>query len=348
MRSVGVFAAGRTELRRYAASLAALGAVLLTAGLFGAWVAPSDDFLYLPNDAKPVAANVAVDGRPDSGGEGGIYYVDVSVRPARWLEHVVPWLRPDGASLVAGERVTASGESLEERQRKGVAEMNRSERVAAAVALREAGLRVTAIARGVLVESVAIDVPAAGVLEDGDVIVAAAGRETKTPAGLRAAISPLVPGASVALRVRRDGRALVRTVATVESPVEPGRAMIGVRVGQDATIRLPVDVEIDLGDVGGPSAGLPFALEVLKELGRDVDRGNRVAATGELALDGTVLPVGGLKQKTLGARAAGVDVFLVPAGENANEALRYAGSLRVIPVESFQQALRALRTLSRK
>jgi len=335
-------------MRRSPGTVAALGAALLTVTLFAAWVLPTDDFLYLPNDAKPVAAKVDVGGRPDPDGEGGIYYVDVSVRRARWLEHVIPLLRPDGATLVAAERVIARGETVEERRQKAAAEMDRSERVAAAVALREAGLRVTAVARGVLVESVAIDVPAANVLEDGDVIVAAAGRETKTPASLRSAIRSVAPGASVALRFRRDGEALARRVTTVESPLEPGRAIIGVRVGQDANIRLPLEVKIDLGDVGGPSAGLPFALEVLKEVGRDVDRGNRVAATGELALDGSVLPVGGLKQKTLGARAAGVDVLLVPAGENADEALRYAGSLRVIPVESFQQALRALRTLSRK
>ncbi len=107
-------------------------------------------------------------------------------------------------------------------------------------------------------------------------------------------------------------------------------------------------MDIGLGETGGPSAGLPFALEVLQELGKDVDRGYRVAATGEIELDGTVGPVGGLKQKTLGVKAADADVFLVPAGENAAVARHYAGNMRVIPVESFQQALRALRTLPQK
>jgi PDZ domain-containing protein len=79
-------------------------------------------------------------------------------------------------------------------------------------------------------------------------------------------------------------------------------------------------------------------------LGRDVTNGCRVAATGELSLDGAVLSVGGLKQKTIGARKTGVDVFLVPAGENAEEAQKYAEDLDVVPVESFQQALQELRT----
>ena len=83
-------------------------------------------------------------------------------------------------------------------------------------------------------------------------------------------------------------------------------------------------------------------------LGRDVTKGCQVAATGELALDGSVLPVGGLKQKTIGARRTGVDVFLVPAGENAEEARNHAEDLRVIPVESFQQALQRLATADLK
>ena len=135
---------------------------------------------------------------------------------------------------------------------------------------------------------------------------------------------------------------------TVAAPDDESRAIIGIRVTQDAKIELPLDVDIDLGDVGGPSAGLPFALQVYKELGNDVDRGHRVAATGAIELDGSVVSVGGIKQKTYGVRSSGADVFLVPAGENAATARRYAGDLRVVPVESFEQALRALQTLPEK
>jgi PDZ domain-containing protein len=86
----------------------------------------------------------------------------------------------------------------------------------------------------------------------------------------------------------------------------------------------------------------------MDEFGRNVDRGYKVAATGELELDGTVVPIGAVKQKTIGARQAGVDVFLVPAGSNAREARRYADGLRIIPVKSFPQALSALATLPSK
>jgi PDZ domain-containing protein len=124
--------------------------------------------------------------------------------------------------------------------------------------------------------------------------------------------------------------------------------VIGVLVDQAAQVKLPFPVKIDAGSIGGPSAGLAFALDVVQELGHDITRGYRVAATGEMNLDGSVSPIGGVKQKILGARDADVDVFLVPAGDNAREAQRHAGSVKVIPVKSFRQALRALATLPRK
>jgi Lon-like protease len=133
-------------------------------------------------------------------------------------------------------------------------------------------------------------------------------------------------------------------VKTAANPNNPKQAFLGVVISDDAEVlKLPVNVKIDLGNVGGPSAGLAFALDLVDELGRDVDHGMRVAATGEITLDGSIRPVGGVKQKTIGARRSGMDLFLVP-GENAAEARRYADGLRIVPVDSFQQALRELAT----
>ena len=328
--------------------LALSGAALLAVVVLLAATVPAGDYLYVPNGAHPVATKVAVQGKQDPGGPGGIYYVDVTVRKVRWLERLLPFLRPDGASLVPAHAVTAPGESFRERVAEARVEMARSEEVAAAVALRAGGLDVTTTPRGVLVEAVAVDVPAAKVLDGGDVIVSAAGKQTLTVGELRRATASVRPGGALALRLRRDGKTLDRSVTTVAAPDDARKAIIGIRVAQDARIRLPLKVDIDLGNVGGPSAGLPFALQIYQELGNDVDGGNRVAATGEIELDGSVGSVGGIKQKTYGVRSSGADVFLVPAGENAATARRYAGGLRIIPVESFEQALHALETLPPK
>jgi PDZ domain-containing protein len=176
------------------------------------------------------------------------------------------------------------------------------------------------------------------------VIVAVDGVRVRTPDELRSEIGRRKPGTRVRLTIRREVGTSDVTLGTVPSPVEPSRPVVGITVDQDARITLPIEVDIDLGDVGGPSAGLPFALEIADLLGRDVTHGCRVAATGELALDGSVVPVGGIKQKTIGARRADVDIFVVPAERNAEEARMYADGLRILPVESFQQAFRELAT----
>jgi PDZ domain-containing protein len=331
---------------RRSVGLGALGVVLL--GVLGfLWLFSSSSFLISPDRAKPLADRVKVEGeKPDRAG-GGIYYVDVLVRRASWLEELVPPLRPDGANLVPENSIRPPGTSDTERRRQSLRQMVRSEDVAAAVALRELGYDVEADPDGVIVEAIDPAAPAAGDLQPTDVIVGADGKRVRTPADLRRQLEPLDPGGPVTLDVRRGDERRQLEVRTTAAPDDPKRAVIGIAISQSADIDLPVDVDIDLGDVGGPSAGLAFALDVMEELGRNVDHGHKVAATGEIELDGTVAPIGGAAQKAIGARRAGVDVFLVP-GDNAAEARSEAGDMRVIPVDTFQQALRALATLPQK
>jgi Lon-like protease len=167
-----------------------------------------------------------------------------------------------------------------------------------------------------------------------------------TTPDLRTLIGRHKPGQTVELAIRTNNGLKQVRVGTIKGP--QGRPLIGVIVVPATQVKLPFPVRIDAGSIGGPSAGLAFALDVLEELGRDVDHGYKVAATGELGPDGAVEPIGGVKQKAIGVRRAKVDVFLVPAGDNAKEARKYAGPVRVIPVESFRQALRALATLPPK
>lgn len=328
--------------------LVAAGAVLLAVVLALAWVTPSRSYLIVPDPAKPLAEHVQVEGeKPDQA--GGIYYVDVIVRKASLLERILPPTRPDGSELVPADAITPPGTSFQERRRQNLNQMTRSQEIAAAVALKAFGRKVTVRNRGILVGAVASDGPAeAAGVRATDIVVGVDGTPVRTPTQLRSAIAKRRIGDPVELDIRRNGKALRLTAKTVASPNEPGRPIVGIQVDQAADIELPLDVKIDLGGVGGPSAGLAFALDILEELGRNVDRGYRVAATGQIELDGTVTPIGGATQKTIGARRAGVEVFLVPAGDNAADARREAHGLRIIPVESFQQALRALATLPKR
>jgi PDZ domain-containing protein len=138
------------------------------------------------------------------------------------------------------------------------------------------------------------------------------------------------------------------SIKTSPDPLAAGRPIIGFQPQPAIKLRVPFQIKFDLGDVGGPSAGLAFALQILEERGRDVDHGYKVAATGEIAPDGSVGAIGGIQQKTIGAREAHVDVFLVPAGDNYRDARKYAHGLKILPVKTFQQALHELATLPPK
>ena len=324
------------------------GGLVLGALTVGAlWLLPSDSYLLLPDTAKPLADKVKVEGEKPHP-PGGIYYVDVVVREASLLEELVPVTRPEGADLVPQQALVPPGSNFGERRRQNLRQMDRSQEIAAAVALRELGYDIKAESEGALVVGVAADAPAAGKIEPTDVIVGVDGTIVSTPDDLRRLIGTHEPGENVRLRVRRGAATEVIEVGTIASPAEAGRPIVGIQVEQSAEIQLPLDVEIDLGGVGGPSAGLAFALDIVEEVRGNVDRGLEVAATGEIELDGDVLSVGGVKQKVIGARRTGADVFLVPAGDNAIEARRHAGDLQIIPVENFEQALRALATVARK
>jgi PDZ domain-containing protein len=277
-----------------------------------------------------------------------VYFVDVFVRRTSRLEELLPFTRPEGSTVVPEHALLPPGTSDAERDRQNAADMERSEEIASVVALRELGYEPEVTPLGALVTGTFADTPAVGKLELGDVVTGVDGRAVRTPVELQQAIALRKPGDDVRLTVKRDGKDVDVTVRTIASPADPERPIVGIQVDQEADIELPIEVDIDLGSVGGPSAGLPFALEIARLLGRDVTGGCRIAATGELALDGSVGSVGGLEQKTIGVRRSDVDAFLVPAGDNADEALKHADGLEVIPVESFQQALRKLETADLK
>jgi Lon-like protease len=323
------------------ARLAVGGLILLGAAALVLWLAPASGYdIRLVDPAHPADPLVTVPGEKRSNKPGPIYFVDVRERQARLLERLVPFTRADGSSIVPAPDVSSAVE-----QQIGQQDMNVSQQVATLVALRQLGYKVAANSRGVTVVLAQPRSPASKVLRTGDVIESADGEKVTSVIGLRALLAKHRPGDRVRIGFRRGNERKTATITTVPDPEDSERALVGISARDDVQLKLPLRIKIDAGGVGGPSAGLAFALDIMQELGRDVAHGHKVAATGELAPNGAVGPIGGVKQKTLGVRRAGVDVFLVPAGDNAREARRYADGLRIIPVKNFQQALRTLATL---
>lgn len=332
------------------ARLATAGVVLLAAVLIVLLTKQSDQFLEVPDEAHPLAGLVQVPDAQKKRHSGGIYYVDVIVKRASLLQASFGLFRPDGADLIPQEAFVPCGISYSQQIELESETMKASQATASAVALRALGYRIRARDTGVRVVAVDPRSNAHGVLEPEDVVVAANGRQVRDRLDLFRVISRAKVGDVVRIAVRRAGKLRTLRVRTIADRCSPQRrAIIGFVPFDAIDIHLPFKIRFNLRDVGGPSAGLAFALEVLEQRGRDVDHGLKVAATGEIGLDGSVTRIGGIKQKTIGARQAGVDAFLVPVdGDNAKEAKRYAGGLRIIPVKTFQQALQSLATLRAK
>ena len=325
------------------------GLILLVAVAAYMITQKSNDLLELPDKAHPLAGLVSVPSGARRADKGGIYYVDVLFQQASLLQSSFKLFRPDGADLIPQGEFVPSGLTFSQQLKVDRATFKVSQTKAAVVASRALGYKVPVREGGVRVAAINSDSKARGLLQPDDVVVAADGRRVATALDLFNALSRHRPGDVVRLGVLRNGKRLDFRIKTIADSTDPKRPLIGFAPLEVVKARLPFPIRFDLGRVGGPSAGLALALEIMEQRGRDVDHGRRVAATGEIQLDGSVTAIGGVKQKTIGARRAGVDAFLVPVdGDNAKVARRYAHGLRIIPVKNFQQALRALATLPRK
>ena len=328
-------------MRRRLAILLSLVLLVAVAGLALTWI-PSDHYIVLPDRARPTDPLVSIPGEEPDEDRSGIYMVDVRIGRANLLERIYPGIH-EGASLLPEEILNPAGVSDRQRRRSSLNDMSRSQLVAIAVALEELGRDVEVTPAGVEVTLVVPDSPADGMLQVGDLIIEANGQDTMTTDELQAVFAEVEPGDSVELTVEREDKPLELTVPTRAAEDDPERAVMGVQIENAEDFEFPLDVEIDAGGIGGPSAGLAFALDIVDELGdEDLTRDRTVVVTGALGLDGAVLPIGGIKQKVIGARDAGADIFIVPDA-NFEEAKDAVDDLRVVPVSTFDEALAVLR-----
>lgn len=213
--------------------------------------------------------------------------------------------------------------------------MNESQVVAAATALRALGRTVPT---HVGIAAVPDGGPAQGIVEKGDVVLAVDGTPATDSAALRAAVTARRPGEDVTLTVRRAGGEKTLTVKTADAQ---GRAVIGVLLRTDYD--LPVQVALNTGAVGGPSAGLMFSLAIYDVLTPgELTGGQRIAGTGTIEDDGTVGPISGIRQKMVGAHALGARFFLSPADDCADAIGHVPDGMTLLKVTTFTDARAAV------
>ncbi len=293
--------------------------------------------------------------------QGSLYMVDVLVGPATPGQYILSKLgllhtMDRGTQLVPAGAVLGSTPPAQ-LPCQDAQQMNSATSSATVVALRELGYQVKEDNLGAqLVEVVPGSPAAVGGLECNDVITAVNGVAVHTASDFVAAIHTTRPGETIRVTVRRAGTkgkprtltlaaTLSGTPALGGQPAAPDKAFLGVATVTQTVFVFPFEVTVDVGAIGGPSAGLALTLGLLDVLSAgNLTGGHHIAATGTINLDGTVGDVGGVAQKAVAVRRAGAQVFFVPTDE-LKDAESQAGSMKVLPVSSLQQALNDLKAL---
>jgi PDZ domain-containing protein len=313
------------------------GIVLLVSASFAAGWVRLPYYALGPGPARDVLTLIEVDGAPTYGSSGHLVLTTVRFRQITPLAGVVAWLDPE-QSVVEEEVLYPPGLSPDEEERRATSEMDQSKIDAAYVVLSQLTDYPDEHARGALIEQVGESCPADRRLFPGDVIVRIDDEVVDSATEASQLIDAVPPGRPIELRVRIDDE--VRTVR-----VERGRCP-GIReplLGISTIEPFPFDISIESDDVGGPSAGLMWALGLYDLLtAGDLTDGRTIAGTGTIDPDGTVGPIGGILDKVVAAREAGADLLLVPRDNLDDLRAVDRGEMRVIPVGTFDEALAAL------
>jgi Lon-like protease len=280
--------------------------------------------------------------------KGRLLLVTVSLETVQPLSYIQDKLNHD--IQLVNERALVGQSKPSQLNQANQVDMRDSTQTAVVVALHRLGYQIDVASLGAEVREVGAHTPADGHLQPGDVVTALDGTPTTTSAALVTEIRKRRVGDVGRLAVQSPTGAIrTETIRFGHSPPDQGapHAFIGVTTStKSKPQKLPFDVTINAGSIGGPSAGLAFTLGVIDELSQgDLTGGRTIAATGTIEPDGSVGPVGGVAQKTAAVRQAGAVAFLVPHDEY-NEALKHAGPhLKILEVRTLEQALSALRGL---
>jgi len=293
-------------------------------------------------DGEPV---IQINNQQSYESEGQLDVLTVSIvgRPERtpsWIEIGFAWLDAK-QKVVPVEALYPPDRSSEEIRAESSAMMEVSQQDAVAAAL---GYLEYETPREIYIAQVTADSPSSGKLVAADFVISVDGQRLTSIEQLRSIVGAWDEKASVEVTVNRNGVEVTEEVIPVKDA--EGNYRLGILVGYKYDF--PVDIELQLGEVGGPSGGMMFALGIIDRLTPgDITGGLHVAGTGTIQQSGVVGPIGGVVLKLHGAKAAGATVFLAPAGNCPEIAGNEPDGLRVVKIEKLSDAVSALEKLSK-
>ncbi|NBM15348.1 PDZ domain-containing protein [Streptomyces sp. GC420] len=270
------------------------------------------------------------------------YRMDVFTALYGWLS--------DENLVVPKDTLYPDGQTEEEATQENAEEFSQSQESAKVAALKELGIPVTS---RVVVARVVKDNPAEGRLHAGDVIKSVDGTKVREPGDVAELVTKHKPGedvvftvvpakeAAAAEKAGREPEGGEDVTVTTARAEDDDRAIVGIEAGTDHTF--PFTIDIKLADVGGPSAGLMFALGIVDKLTEeDLTGGRFVAGTGTIDDNGDVGPIGGIGMKTVGARQKGAEYFMTPADNCAAAAKDVPDGLTLVKVKNIDDAVDSL------
>lgn len=342
-----------------AVTLALLGAAAIAGNLVKV-----PYMMLSPGDATPLDGEVlSITGAPTFKDPGEFLYLTVRVSnrdPSLW-RYLFAKL-DDDITVTKREDVIGCA-SYEESASRQVLLMSQSQESAKTVALQRLGYEVTEDSNQIVITNVLCGGPAFGVLHAADEVLSVDDQPVATAEDVGVFVQMHQPGDDVRFNVKRDGIEQELTVRAGHATTDPTHpcvagkgggdeslACVGVQDQNVVSLKFPFKVRIDTNRVSGPSAGLAFTLAIIDSLtDGSLTGGQRVAVTGAILSDGTVVPVGGVEQKAAVASSAGATLMLVPACPKplersceAQPAREHANGMRVVIVETIDDALRAL------
>jgi PDZ domain-containing protein len=242
-------------------------------------------------------------------------------------------------ALAPREDYYKPGQTTQQVQQQNVKQFQDSQSNAETAALRNLNYPVKVVTQDVTTGS-----PADHVLSPGDRLLMVNGKKINVEQDVRAALAGTKPGQTISITFQHPGQPAKTAPLTLGQRTDRTEGFIGLTPIDRADV--PFDVKISLQDVGGPSAGLMFALAIIDRISpSNLAAGRNIAGTGEITEKGAVLPIGGISFKLVGAREAGATDFLVPAQNCAEAKSAAPAGLHLIKVSNLDTAITALADL---
>lgn len=309
-------------------------------------------YIQKPGGANPLNPIVEVAEGYES--KGDMHLVTVSGLQATPLQYVFAKFL-SYQEIIPLEQVFPEGISQDDYMHVQLQVMESSQEAATVVAYEAAGGDITIEYNGVYVVLVVEGMPAEGILQTGDRIIGIDGIEIKEAGDLIDYVDALQASDIITIEFVRDDETIHEAITLEEFSDIDNKVGIGISLVTDRNVTVQPEIKFSSGNIGGPSAGLMFSLEIYDQLTEeDLTKGKEIAGTGEVDYDGNVLRIGGIDKKIVAADREGIDIFFAPNENDAHNsnyqlavktAEEIGTDMEIVPVDTFEDALNYLQQL---